>query len=91
MSDYGDYPEATPEQKLAIATYFVMSSPVGEVNDVMKDVKVLVNDDSVLSDVKVESILKEYNTQQFVAAKAPNGEKVLLSYFCPVAGGFPPW
>ena len=33
MSD--EYAQATPEQKLNIATYFVMSAPVGEVDEVV--------------------------------------------------------
>ena len=34
MSD--EYAQATPAQKLNIATYFIMSSPVGEVDEVVK-------------------------------------------------------
>lgn len=31
-----EYEEASPEQKVNIATYFIMSSPTGEVDDVIK-------------------------------------------------------
>lgn len=34
MSD-DDYPVASAEQKLNISTYFIMSSPVGEVDEVV--------------------------------------------------------
>jgi len=74
-----EYAEATPEQKISIATYFIMSSPTGELHDVVKDVIALVNDPAVLTDERLNSILREYNTQNMVHATAPDGSEVLVS------------
>lgn len=63
--------EATPEQKLNIATYFIMSSPTGEVDDVVTDVTKLVDDPATLDDAALERILKDYNTEQLVWASDP--------------------
>lgn len=79
MSDEeSDYEEATPEQKLAISTYFIMSSPVGEVEEVITDVKKLVKDPSVLSEAKLGKILKNYNLETMATAKDPEGDKNLM-------------
>ena len=59
---------ASSAQKLNIATYFIMSSPTGEVDDVVADVQKLVADDSVLSADALNAILRDYNTEQMIAA-----------------------
>jgi len=77
-----EYEQATPEQKIHIATYFIMSSPTGEVKDVVKDVSTLVGDSSVLSDEALRGIMHEYNTQTMVSAPAPSdGHAVLVTPF----------
>jgi len=58
--------------KLNIATYFIMSSPTGEVDDVVTDVTKLVADSKTLDDATLNRILKDYNTEQFVYATAPD-------------------
>jgi capping protein alpha len=75
------YPEASPQTKINIATYFIMSSPTGEVNDVVKDVISLVSDPSVLTDERINSIMQEYNTQQMVAAVTPSGNEALVTVY----------
>lgn len=75
----GEYEEASPEQKLNIATYFIMSSPTGEVDDVLADVNKLVADSSVLTDDAIARILKEYNMEQMVCANDTEGNPVLVS------------
>jgi len=68
------------EQKLNIATYFLMSSPTGEVDDVTADVVKLVDDNSTLSDSAINSILKDYNTENLVYAADPEtGANVMVS------------
>jgi|Transcript_19471 capping protein alpha len=84
MSD-GEYEEATPEQKLNIANYFIMSSPSGEVSEVLADVSKLVGDSSVLSADKVEGMLKDYNLEHMTAAKTPAGNKLLVTPYGKVA------
>lgn len=74
-----EYEEASADQKLNIASYFILSSPVGEVNDVVKDVVALINDTSVLSDEKLTAIMREYNLNNLATAQAPDGSAVLVS------------
>jgi hypothetical protein len=61
-------PAAAAAQKLNIATYFIMSSPTGEVDDVVADVQKLVADDAVLTADALSAILRDYNTEQMIAA-----------------------
>lgn len=90
MSD-DEYEQATDEQKLNISNYFVMSSPTGEVHDVLVDVAKLVDsgkvDDSekVLSDSAVRKIMKEYNNEQLQPAKTPDGNMLVVSAYGQVA------
>lgn len=74
-----DYEEATPEQKINIANYFVMSSPTGEVHDVVLDVAKLVDDPAVLTDGALKKIMREYNHQQLQPAKTPDGNSLVVS------------
>lgn len=78
MSDDG-YEEATPEQKLNIANYFIMLSPTGECEEVLSDVSKLVGDTSILTESAVNNMLKDYNQEHMVAAKTPEGDKILVS------------
>ncbi len=80
MSD-DDYSEATPEQKLHIATYFIMSAPVGEVDEVSSDVVKLVGDSKTLNDAALNAILRDYNTEQMTVAPDLHGKPVLVSKF----------
>jgi len=61
----------TAEQKMNIATYFVMSSPTGELNDVVRDVTRLVADPATLTDDALSRIIKEYNHEQMTFAADP--------------------
>jgi len=80
-----EFEQATPEQKLNIATYFLMSSPTGEIEDVITDVKKLVSDQAVLSDATLNKILANYNTEQLTAAVDPEGKPVLITTYGQVA------
>jgi len=81
MAEDGEYEQATPEQKLNIATYFLMSSPTGEIEDVITDVKKLVNDSVVLNDDALVKILANYNTEQLTSATDPDGNSVLVTTY----------
>lgn len=76
-----DYQEASPETKLNIAKYFIMSSPTGEVHDVLLDVAKLVNDPNVLSDGAIRKIMTEYNHEQLQPAKTPDGHSLVVSTY----------
>ena len=79
MSD--DAPPASPEQKLNIATYFLMSSPTGEIDEVVSDVQKLVADPSVLTPDALTAILRDYNTEQMISAIDLSGKPVLVTKF----------
>jgi capping protein alpha len=56
-----------------------MNAPVGEVDDVVKDVKVLVNKDSeVLTAEKTSEILAAYNTARMTWDTAPDSQEPLI-------------
>lgn len=78
MADEG-YEEATPEQKINIANYFIMLSPTGECEEVLSDVSKLVGDKAILTEAVVNNMLKDYNQEHMVAAKTPSGDKILVS------------
>jgi capping protein alpha len=77
----GDGEEASPATKLNIANYFIMSSPTGEVHDVLLDVAKLVNDPGVLSDAAIRKIMREYNHEQLQPAKTPAGHMLIASQY----------
>lgn len=61
--------------KLSIATYFIMSAPIGEVTEVVDDVKRLVGE-KVLSDSAVKDIMKQYNVEMMTSKKSLTGKTV---------------
>jgi capping protein alpha len=67
--------EASPESKLNICTYFIMSSPTGECDDVVADVQKLVPEKSIMGDEPLNKILKDYNSEQMVWAADPEDNK----------------
>lgn len=73
--------ESSPAHKVNIAAYFIQSSPTAEVQDVVKDVQILVNDTSVLSEEKLDAIMQQYNTENMIYAPAPSGDEVMVSVF----------
>jgi capping protein alpha len=77
--DDGEYEEASPEQKLNISTYFMMSSPTGEMDDVVADVRKLVDDDSILTDEAITRVVREYNLDRYTRGKRPDGEGFALT------------
>jgi capping protein alpha len=86
MSDE-EYEEASPEQKLNIATYFIMSSPTGEVDDVVADVSKLVNDPKTLNENAIALILKEYNIDRYTKAQDLEGNVTMVSEHGKVSDG----
>ena len=61
------------EEKLAIATHFLLSSPPAEVKEVLGDVKVVLNPPSLLTDGVLKGIFRKYNTQNFEVAESDAG------------------
>jgi capping protein alpha len=69
---------------LKIANYFILSSPTGEVDEVVADVRKLVGED-VLTDAKLTKSLEDYNKEQMVSGVDPDGVPILVSSFGAVA------
>ncbi|KAI8990760.1 F-actin-capping protein subunit alpha [Mycotypha africana] len=58
------------EDKVKIASDFLLSSPPGEVNDVFNDVRTLVGNDEALQEGVLQS-LEQYNAEQHVTVIPP--------------------
>eukprot|EP01083_Nonionella_stella_P084011 232413_1 len=81
MSDDEDYyQEATPQEKLKIATHFILKSPNGEVNDVVADLQKLLQSTQthILDGDTVHRILRKYNTDQLFFASDSLANLVLV-------------
>ncbi|KAF7727837.1 F-actin-capping protein [Apophysomyces ossiformis] len=69
------------EEKVAIASKFLLFSPPGEVNDVFNDVRTLVDNDEALQD-GILNALEQYNTQQHITVQPPDLEyEVIVSQY----------
>lgn len=62
---------------MKVATHFLLSSPPGELKEVLKDVKKIVPG-HLLGDAALLSIFRTYNLDQLVIADIPNDERKLL-------------
>lgn len=60
-----------------IARHFILSSPAGEVEEVLTDVRALVNDDELLNECAID-IFHTYNTEQLVAVAVSGSDKKLV-------------
>lgn len=67
--------EATPEEKLHIAQHYLLSSPPGQINDVLMDVRKLVPDGLLTEDL-TRAIFRTYNTEQFKIVR--NGDHRMI-------------
>lgn len=68
-------------EKIQIATGFLLAAPPGEFNEVVTDVRALVNNDALLNQ-HFASTAQEYNTEQFYAVQHPSADyKVLLTKY----------
>jgi len=59
---------ASAEDKLNIATYFIMNSPPGEVREVLHDVGKVIKDKHVLDDKAKLDMLRKYNIKMLTSA-----------------------
>ncbi|KAI9568602.1 hypothetical protein HD554DRAFT_2172373 [Boletus coccyginus] len=70
---------ADPDERIQVASAFVLQSPPGEINDVLNDVRVIVNDDDVLEDGLLPA-LRDYNLAQFILVDVPDaGHQTIVS------------
>jgi len=61
------------DERIQVASAFVLQSPPGEINDVLNDVRVIVNDDDILEDGLLPA-LREYNLAQFTLVDVPDAD-----------------
>ncbi|KAF9242564.1 F-actin-capping protein subunit alpha [Melanogaster broomeanus] len=67
------------DEHLEAAASFVLQSPPGEINDVLNDVRVIVNDDVTLQD-GILPALRDYNLAQFIVVDVPGtGHQTIVS------------
>ena len=60
---------ATTNEKLKIATHFILSSPHGELKDVISDVKNIVSDNTILTNNFIDNLQKQYHLDHMNYAK----------------------
>jgi len=71
--------EVSNEEKMRIASEYLMNAPPGEFNDVFNDIRVLINNDQLLQR-GVANAFQEYNTEQFQPVDMPGQSyKVIVS------------
>jgi len=69
------------EERVKIASGFLLDSPPGEVNDVFNDVRTLIDNDEALQD-GINAALEEYNTDQLITVALPDdGREVIVSKY----------
>eukprot|EP00943_MAST-04B_sp_MAST-4B-sp1_P005742 g5742.t1 len=69
--------EISDEEKVKIATHFLMSSPPAEIREVEKDVRRIVPS-SVFTDKMVVDTYRKYNLENFCVVTTPNGSNMLV-------------
>lgn len=65
------------EERVKIASGFLLDSPPGEVNDVFNDVRALINNDEALQD-GINAALEEYNTDQLITVALPDKSREVI-------------
>jgi len=66
------------ESKLNIATYFIMNSPVGEVNAVVSDVQKLVDDPRLLTEPILNKVMHDYNVENLWVSEDPETKNMVI-------------
>ncbi|KAG9315930.1 F-actin-capping protein subunit alpha [Chiua virens] len=77
---------ADSDDRIQVASAFVLQSPPGEINDVLNDIRGIVNDDGILEDGLLPAI-REYNLAQFIIVDVPDANHQVTSHPPPSEGG----
>ncbi|KAG8741581.1 F-actin-capping protein subunit alpha [Ceratobasidium sp. 414] len=64
-------------QRVSSAASFIVQSPPGEINDIISDLRTIVNDDEALQ-TGIQPALEEYNKEQFVCVAVPGQEHQVI-------------
>lgn len=73
MADEWAYEEASEQEKLQLAQHFLLSSPPGQVHEVVRDVAKLVPP-RVLTDAALRGALHAYNVQSLLPVDVPDAD-----------------
>jgi len=74
----------SPEDVLRIVKHFLLSSPPGEFEDVLSDVRELVGDDDLLNKGALD-IFRQYNIEQLIPVDVPDlGYKSILCKYAEI-------
>ena len=72
-----DFEEVSDEEKVAIATHFLLSSPPGQIHDVLADVRNMVPA-HLLGDDMLQRVFRKYNRSTYQAVRAGDGGLVII-------------
>jgi len=64
-------------QRVSSATSFILQSPPGEINDIISDLRTIVDDDEALQ-AGIQPALEEYNKEQFVCVAVPGQDHQVI-------------
>ncbi|XP_006462689.1 hypothetical protein AGABI2DRAFT_193792 [Agaricus bisporus var. bisporus H97] len=66
-------------ERIQISAGFLLQAPPGEINDVLNDVRSIINNDEELQ-AGVQPALREYNLEQFITVESPgNNHQCIIS------------
>lgn len=81
MADEWGYEDAPDDEKLRIAQHFLLSSPPGQVHDVLRDVAKLVPA-RVLTDAALRGALHAYNLKNVLPVEVPDADYQVRHLLC---------